>query len=347
MIAGAQVGILAGCTTKRVTADHTETAEGPDSASTALLADVVVTDVATGRCSIDDESLAAIREKAKKILWDGIEAAYSLFPIDRVELLDDMLDEFVTEENICHVVTTGSGTTKGNHVKRRKTFLSVKELKPSTAKKLGLIAKRIDLKEECLPSYDWEGSPHYVGADECSDVTEEIKPGLPAVMYAVELDNSTALRAIDDTSLLYLNHVEGESPVKCTSPFTYPGDHVSYNKLDTHPLYRLEYILRFIKQFDKGYTAWMHLDECEAKDGEIKTASDLMFDFGARVAVPISVSVDGEEKDFSLMFSSIAAASTSSLAGILGEDGPFHRFVCGEFIKKIILDAVSEGWLKP
>ncbi|MBT3182122.1 MAG: hypothetical protein HN337_06420 [Deltaproteobacteria bacterium] len=339
MIAGAQVGILGGCTPDRQAADRTP--------STTHVADVVVSKGATGTCKIDDESLAAIRKKAKGILWDGIKAGYSLFPIDRNALLKKTLDTFITEDMICHAVTTHSGTSESNHVKRRKTFLSMKELKPRTAKKLGVIAQRIPLKEQCPSSYDWEGSPHYVDVETCQDVTDETKAGLPSVMYAVELDKSIALKAIDDTAPLYLNHVKGKSPVKCTSPYADSHDEVSYTILDTHPLYRLEYVIRSIKDIGKGWTAWMHLDECQTASGETKAASDLMFDFGMRVAVPISVDIDGVEKDYSLMISSIAAASSSPLAGILGEDGPFHRFVCGEYVKRIILDSVSNGWLKP
>jgi len=291
-------------------------------------------------CNIDDTQLSAIRERARKIVGSGIDVGFEHFPIHRGKLASNITYEMLTKQSVCNALTPKSKTTASDHNKLRNKYKG-SSLSKSNAQQRGVIASELPLHMVCQEGYNWETSQFYNGAKSCQDVLNACKARkIPVAMYAINMQPADAQRIITHTSSapFYMNYANS-GPVKCSSGGTVTE---AYHKINISTfLPSLKYILR--AKEGKGWSAWSLLRSCAA-NGTVYQSDDLMFNFGARFMIPVYVETDGVLTHRTIIITSAAAASNSSLAPLISNTMAFERFIGGEYAKKILLDAKSNGW---
>lgn len=293
-------------------------------------------------CTIDDAGLTEIKDRARALLSFGIAKGFGGFPIDKGQLRNDLVDTFLSEDNICHVFKTESGATEKNHDSLRNKYKSDK-LEPKNAFARGMIAKRIELEDECPANFDWKGSPNFNDVDSCEDILKEIEIGMPAVLYGAKISRSQVEEVLNPLSAsVYYSRYSNSGPVECSSDHAKPGDIVAYQSFDVSSFYVLDFIIKITN--GDGWSAWQLLKSCTTASGKKLKYDDLKFDNGTRVYVPVEVTVNGGAQSYTLIMSGIAAASNESLSGIIPDDTAYYRYIGGEFAKLLKLKAREKGW---
>lgn len=290
-------------------------------------------------CSIYEAELNGIRERARGIIRKAASAGFGHFPINREDLISRTVS-LLTAQAICRTLVTPSGANGINHNDLRNGY-KAGSLAPADAREHGVLATRIPLKVSCPAGYDWQNSFFYSGARTCADVTGKIPDdGIPMVMYASQMPAGKALASLHDLggSVFYSRH-GNSGPVQCGAGTNYVD---TYNVISVSRIWpNLKFVMRGM--LGKNWTAWKLLRSCN-KGSQKFEPSDLIFNFGIRVFIPLDVQVDGRREARTLVLSQGAAASTSPLTGLLPANLPFHRFVGGEFAKKLFLEAKHNGW---
>lgn len=288
-------------------------------------------------CTIDDAGLTEIKDRARALLSSGIAKGFGGFPIDKGQLRNDLVDTFLSEDNICHVFKTESGATEKNHNSLRNKYKS-DELEPKNARARGMIAKRIELEDECPANFDWNGSPNFNDVDSCEDILKKIKIGMPAVLYGTKLSQKQVEEVLDplSASVFYSRH-SNSGPVECSSDYAKAGNIVAYQSFDVSSFYVLDFIIEIAD--GDGWSSWQMLKSCTTAGGKKLKYDDLKFDNGTRVYIPVEATVNGEAQSYTLVMAGIAAASNESLAGIIPDDTAYYRYIGGEFAKKLLLEA--------
>lgn len=290
-------------------------------------------------CSIYEAELKGIRERARGIIRKAASAGFGHFPIDRGDLVSRTVS-LLTAQAICRTLVTPSGANGINHNDLRNRY-KAGSLAPAFAREHGVLATRIPLKASCPAGYDWQNSFFYSGARTCADVTGKIPDdGIPAAMYAVQMSADRVHASLQDLGAAFFYTRYGDfGPVQCGAGTNYVD---TYNVIPVSSIWpNLKFVMRGM--FGKNWTAWKLLRSCK-KGSQKLEASDLMFNFGIRVFIPLGVQVDGRREARTLVISQAAAASTSPLAGLLPANLAFHRFVGSEFAKKLFLEAKHNGW---
>ncbi len=290
------------------------------------------------RCEISN--LNDLRDYAKKLLSKAVNKGYAHFPINRTALVSGIINKFLNKDAVCSTLINSSFINESNYNKLRQKFKG-KSAPPDKARKLGVIAKRLKLEQRCPDDYNWPSSPYYVKADSCGDVLDVIDGrDLPVVMYSARMKNTTAAAKLSDISIstFYMKYANG-GPVVCEKN----EDHIdTYHKISVINGLNIEYVMRAYNHED--WSAWTLLKSCKSQDGKVYNPTDLMFNFGARVFIPINVVEEGVFSERVIIISTIAAASTNPFAELVPDSIAFHRFIGGELIKKIILTAMSNAW---
>lgn len=290
------------------------------------------------QCTVNN--MDDLRAQAKKLITKAVNKGYGNFPVNRTKLIGKMVNRFINEGAVCSALVYPSEITEGNHNDLRQKYKG-KSLAPNKAKEWGVVAKRIALDQVCPENFDWSASQYYAGADSCQDVLNAIdSKGLPAVMYSVDMRNADAASTLSDISIapLYTKYANG-GPVVCERT----GDHVdAYHKISVINGMTIDYVMRGFEHAD--WSAWTLLRSCQGPGGTVYESDDLMFNFGARVFIPVDVQEDGVTSHRTLIITSVAAASSNPLAEIVPDSIAFHRLTGGEFAKKALLTAIENGW---
>lgn len=295
------------------------------------------------KCKFSD--FDAIKDSTSNLLSYGTMWGFSAFPIKKGAFKNNIVSTLVTEEDICNALLSEPDVDDENHNKVRNKLKS-KRVSPEDAWEMGVSADRIQVKKSCPSGYDWENSPLYSGAESCDEVWEEINGyGVPALLYAVDMKSAAARKYIDkiSTASLYSEYSKNEKPVKCGEGKVVINDkEKSYiDTFNDFPI--VDFIIR--SYWGKRWSAWNHQKSCDGYEVE-----KLMFNFGMRVFVPITVDEgDGNGPvEKTIVISSIAAAPNMAMADLFGwivpEDLPYERFIGGETAKKILMDAKGKGW---
>jgi len=306
--------------------------------------DAVITGGENGMsCNIDDEQLAAIRNRARKMLWNGIEAGYRHFPIDRKKLFSSIFSSVLTKKSICNTLTARSELTSENHNKLRNKY-KTGSLSPKDAWQRGMTAHRLPIQMVCPEHNDWinSHSQFYNGAKNCKDVLNVSKnQTVPVVMYSIDQSPSHAQLHIaqSQNARLYTRY-SNSGPIKCDSSGNGYVDHFHKTHISSF-LPSLKYTLRSI--LGNGWAAWSLLRSCSA-NGKTHQTEHLMFSFGTRVMIPVKIEMNGVTTSRTLVITSIAAASNSFLAKLASTNFPYERLIGSEYAKKILLDAKAKGW---
>lgn len=304
--------------------------------------------VSGNSCSIADEDLNNIRKTASKLVGQSVAHGFGEFPIDRASYAKGALG-FFTRENICGILTADSGATPENHNELRRQYRAERMTEEKALEK-GVVARQIPLRKACPASYDWSQSPVYNGVDDCEDVLDEIDGyGMPTVMYAVDGDFDRAQKYLDKliTAPLYTKYYDEGRPVACVSGSDGAGRRFqdSYHSIAVAAT-SAEFALRTF--WGRGWTAWTLRPSCETAAGNTLAADDLMFDFGARIFVPIEVENNGASSRHTLVMTASAAAANGGLSSLIPEcilqHVGYKRFIGGEYAKKVLLDAFGRGW---
>ncbi len=298
-------------------------------------------------CSIDDDGLKAVRDRTRSRLAASIRTGYEHFPADRKWIFGSLLNGMLTQDTILTAVTSSNFAKRENHNELRNKHKG-ESMTPREALPLGVIAKRFKLERACPEHYDWETSPVFNTIDSCDDVWIELDRGggMPATMFAVDLPAASAQTYLDrlEAAPLYTYYVS--PPVRCGEG----TDEKGRNFVDAyHHIYvfkpfgiKMDFIMRGFT--GNGWSAWTLRSECVDVEGRARESAELMFNFGTRVYIPVRVSVDGAMHEQTLVMDSIAAASNSAWRRVIGKNTPYHRFICGGFRKKILLEAHAKGW---
>jgi hypothetical protein len=314
----------------------------PDNGQTKK--DAVITTGENGMsCNIDDEQLAAIRNRAKKILWNGIEAGYRHFPVDRKKLFSSVISSVLTKKSICNALTAKSELTSENHNKLRDKYKEG-SLSQKDAWQRGMTAYRLPIQMVCPEHKDWinSHSQFYNGAKNCKDVLDVGKnQTVPVVMYSIDQSPGHAQMQIAQpyNARLYTRY-SNSGPIKCDSSgngFVDQFHEIHIAKF----LPSLKYTLR--STLGNGWAAWSLLPSCNA-NGKTHQTKHLMFSFGTRVMIPVKIEMNGVTSSRTLVITSIAAASNSFLAKLASTNLPYERLISNEYAKKILLDAKANGW---
>ena len=298
-------------------------------------------------CYISDQQLESIRERARKILKEGIDRGYKNLPIGRHYFLERTVYKIFTKDNICTALTAPIKITEKNHNELREDLIN-EALDPEEARELGMIAARIKLsKTKCPPGFSQSISRFYNGLEDCDDVLDEIEDinddgGAGIVMHAVKMDHKQAQDLIADpmTALCY-NKYANDGPVVCSNG---KSGTVTYHSLDVSAVYTADFVMRATG--GDGSLAWTLLKSCQGKDGTVYEADDLKFNFGYRIFQPIEVDADGKRSTWTLTMSSFTGASNSWLAGLaaLTPQLPYHRYIGSEYVRRLLLIAESNSW---
>ena len=297
-------------------------------------ADVVIED---GECYFD--YFDDIKESASKLLSTGIKWGFGPFPIKKGAFKKGIISTHVTEKNICNALLRGPNVDESNHNKKRNK-LKKQRVKPNEAWEMGVSADRIQVKKACPKDFDWENSPVYAGVSSCEDVWDEINGhGVPAVMYAVNMESAAARTYIDKMSTAPLYTKYSSDPVQCGSGTEVESGKKFKDTFNDLPL--VEFIIR--SYWGKRWSAWNHRNSCDEYD-----ATNLKFSFGTRVFVPITVDEGDGPVDKTIVISSIATVPNMTVTDMFGwvipEDLPYERFVGAETAKKVLMDAKGWGW---
>jgi hypothetical protein len=290
-------------------------------------------------CSVAPEALADIRQRAGRLIWKAGETAYAHFPIDRKDLYRKMIGGMLTERNICQTLVPPKISEK-DHNDIREQYKS-ERLSSEAGAGVGMVGVRLPLKASCPESYDWENSPVYAGAESCEDVTEEFAGrGIPTALY------STALPAADAIAFLsapatapFYTRYANEGPVPCTCD---SGGNAFFHAISVWGTLSAEFAMRTFR--GESWSAWSLASECTTPDGKAHHPTDIMFDFGVRIFVPIEVDIDGERATRTLVLAQVAATSEGFLAKLIPSQIPLERFFGGEYAKKVLTEARARNW---
>ena len=298
-------------------------------------------------CYISDQQLESIRERARKILKEGIDRGYKNLPIGRHYFLERTVYKMFTKANICTALTVPIKVTEKNHNELRDDSIN-EALDPEEARELGMIAARIKLnKTRCPVGFGQSISQFYNGLENCDDVLDEIDEinddgGAGVVMHAVKIDPKQAQDLIADpmTALCY-NKYANDGPVVCSNG---KSGTVTFHSLDVSAVYTADFVMRSTQ--GAGSLTWTLLKSCQAKDGTKYEADDLKFNFGYRIFQPIEVDADGKRSKWTLTMSSFTGASNSWLSGLaaLTPQLPYHRYIGSEYVRKLLLIAEANCW---
>jgi len=290
-------------------------------------------------CSIDDEALSSLRQRAARLIWKAGEKAYGHFPIDRVKLYQDILGRVITEKNVCRTLVEPR-ITEADHNELRKRYMSNRLSKKNGAA-LGLVGTSIPLKAQCTEEYDWRNSPYFAEADSCKDVTEEFTGhGIPTAIYSTDLSATEAsvFLMAPDTSPLYTRYA-GEGPTACTWD---PVGGAFFHRIHVWGTINAEFAMK--TSGGPGWSAWTLVNKCTTPDGKTHSSTDLMFDVGIRIFVQMEVEIDGQRAEKTLVLSQVAAASEGVLAKLVPKKIPLERFFGGEYAKKLLMESKARGW---
>lgn len=300
-------------------------------------ADVVIRSDAKPFCRANE---SALRTKADALLDKAIGKGFAPFPIEGDAYRASLVRTFFTEGAICTAFTHGTGATPENHNARRNHFKE-SAMSEAEAAEGGLVARRLPVRFSCPNNYDWRSSPVYNGVDSCDDVTSKIGPGVPTAIYALPMPPEHARHYLTHPSApaLYSRYAN-KGPVMCDGHTKEVSD--SFHSLYVSPLWSdLHFIMRIWDAED--FSAWNMRRSCSI-NGKNYAYDDLIFNFGMRVYLPVTVDIDGEARTMSLIVSGVAAASNSWVAGLLPADLPYERWVGGEFAKKILVESWANEW---
>ena len=290
-------------------------------------------------CSIDDEALLSVRQRAGKLIWKAGEKAYGDFPIDRLKLYQNLIGGALTSDNICKTLVEPS-FTEADHNAVRRRYMSDR-LNEKSAAKLGLVATLTPITVKCQDAYDWKGSPYFADADSCDDVAEEFgTQGIATALYSTGLSSDVAASFLSNpsTSPFYTRYANS-GPVPCASD---PVGGAFYHTIHVWGTISAEFAM--LTYAGPGWSAWTLIDECTTHDGKSHSPVDLMFDVGIRVFVPMDVEIDGKMTKKTLVVSQVAAASEGVLAKLVPARVPLERVYGGEYAKKVLLEAKARGW---
>jgi hypothetical protein len=287
-----------------------------------------------GRCSADVNRL---RPRAEALLRNALQSDYRHFPVDRHDLIAKVLNALLTREAICAALTTPSGATSENHNDLRRVHQagSVTEWE---ARRRGVISARVPLKSACPVSYDWYGSPLFIGAARCRDVTSKIDgERMPAMLYAVaEPAASAQAQLVTHAAAPFTNRYANGGPIPCGG-----GDAFHALRVGRF-LPNLQYVARLFA--GTGWSAWTLRRSCSDERRQPAKASDLMFLFGMRIFVPVTVSIQGRRAEHTLVLSTSAAGPASKLATLVPKELPYRRLLSTHCAAKIYLEAKQNGW---
>ena len=309
-------------------------------ASSAVPPDAVVTQTGgTFACSVTDEALLRIRQRAAKPVSRASASAYAEFPIDQANLTRKILGGLLTERNICRTLVSPK-ISEQDHNSLRARY-NAERLSAENGAALGIIGTRLPLEARCQQSYDWKASPVYAGADSCEDVTEEFEGGgIPTVLYSTELPAAEAVEFLSApaTAPFYTRYAnDGPLPCACSA-----GGNTFFHVIRVWGTISAEFAMRTFR--GEHWSAWTLVDSCTTADGVAHHPDDLMFDFGIRVFVPIEAEIDGRRVERTLVIGQVAATSESVLAKLVPQQISLERFFGGEYAKKILLEAKARGW---
>jgi hypothetical protein len=278
--------------------------------------------------------------RAEQLLARAIEEGFGHFPIDREAYRASVMKHFFADASVCTALMGRTGATPANH-NRLRAHYKQKAMDETEAAAKGLVAQRVPVRVSCPPGYNWSASPVYNGVASCDDVTSKIGPGVPTALYALPLSPEKARHYLTHPSApaLYSRYSNG-GPVMCDGYTKSVSDAV-------HSLYvsslwsDLHFIMRTWEA--DGWSAWNLRRSCSI-NGTTYSYDDLIFDFGMRAYLPISVEIEGTSSTMTLIISGVAAASNSWAAGLLPDDLPYERWIGGEFAKKLLVEGWSQGW---
>lgn len=270
------------------------------------------------------------------------ERGYGHFPLDRHLLARRTVGTLFTRPNICGVLTTRPRATAQDHNDLRNTF-KADTVTPREAQRRGVKAVRIPIAKRCPANYGWANSPEYRDVKTCADVTAKFgTKGIPTAMYAVQLPADEAMGFLNQPSQapLYTRYANS-GPIPCGAGRGYRD---SYHQI--HACWICPDIKFVMRAFEgKGWSAWTLGRSCTTPEsGTTNPPSNLIFDNGVRVFVPVGVGADGRREAWTIVVSQVAAASTSMFAFLVSEDRSFQRFVGGEVAKRLLLEARRQGW---
>lgn len=309
----------------------------PDSGSGDALPDVVIKE--GKECSVSAEKLEEIRNRARKTLAEAYSAGFGHLPIDREVLVSRTLP-LLTESAICSVLMTPSGAGEGGHNAMRREF-SGSTLSSADARSRGFLVSKAPLKISCPPKYDWMGSPFYIDVESCGDVTDEFPGfGMPAMMYATRMPAADAAEQLSVVSkMVFYSKYAGAGPVMCKTGANYED---AYHEIWVSSIWpNLKFVMRGIH--GKFWAAWKLLRSCMSGADNL-SASDLMFNFGARVFIPVDVDDNGRRDERTVVMAQMMGASNSPFAIVLTENFKLESAIGREFAKKLFLEAKEKGW---
>lgn len=295
--------------------------------------------IAGSGCAIGAGELEVIRGRARALLKAAGEAAYRYFPVDREALLEDTHSAMLSDgELVCRALTGPAGPADRAAHEAMRERARAWELSPKKALEGGVISTRVKARISCPAGFDWRNSDLYNKAKGCDDVAERIAgDGLPTAMYAAEFHPAEAMGFVTAPAnlSLFTNYANG-GPVLCGGQTSAPD---IYHSIRLFAGITVDYVLGTIA--GENWTAWMLRRGCHSTG---KRYSDLMFDFGIRVYVPIEVDVDGRKALLTLIIGQVAAAAPGFLGRHIPQSSGFKKFVNGEYAKRLSLVEHQRGW---
>lgn len=296
-------------------------------------ADVTITRTDEGtQCAVND--LEGLRARAKKLLSKTINKGYEHFPINRSKFINKTVKYFINEDAICSALVHQNQINEGNYDDLREKYMG-KGMSPKKAKSWGMVAKRLGLEKVCPENYNWSESKFYNKVDSCQDVLDSIDgKGLPTVMYSVEMRNTDAAASVSNISIApsYTKYANG-GPVVCSQNGNYVE---AYHLISVINGLNIAYIMRGWDYAD--YSAWAVVNPGKSACGnQEKVADDLMYNFGGRSFIAMEVLEDGVAHDYSLIVTSVAAASSNPLSAIVPDNTAYHGFIGREFAKYALI----------
>lgn len=293
--------------------------------------DVVVTGGQDQRCTFANDNFKA---RAKALLDKGIDAGFGNFPIDRNKFSEDLSRTLLSYEAICHVLTTQPVVTASNY---EQLLAEYKEgsLSSQDAYTRGMIAVRVPIEARCPSNVDWAHSDSYNSVNDCSEVTNQVKNGIPVNMYATRGRAEAVQAYVSQRKVqsLITTYAKG-GPIPCGSG---PGFEDSYRSIPILPIWNVNFVLRSIETPGSGWTAWMLRRSCTADDGAKYEADDLMFAFGMRTYIPLIVEADGRREAYTIIASAAVGASNNAFAGLVSEETRVNRLNASEFTQFITI----------
>lgn len=289
-------------------------------------------------CFIPEGKLGDIRGRTRQHLKKAIRGAYTELPISTDAFFKKVSRTFLTEGNIKSVFERTGDITEEEHNSERLDFRGSKTTQGTIAKK-GLIGRRIVTDTVCEPNYDWANSPHYWDVDRCEQVDEELKDGIPTAMYSAPIRADKAMQTILDYAGYVTPYTDG-TPEPCHSEHVSAGEKAARFAIRILGIVDLDFIMKIYDH--DGISYWNMLRSCASDSGEEIVWKDMLYDFGFRVYVPVTVQIDDRLEEHTLIVASIAAAGNMAIG--ISSESAYRRYLSGEFAKKILLTAMGNGW---